>query len=161
MNKNYVDYVNVNEELRLVKYDEKYYSIAEEWYKDKEILYYSEGKNVEAYDRKKVEKMYSYLSTEGELYFIQAKDKDGWVVIGDVSLLEDNMPIAIGDKAYWNKGVGRKAIKALIEKGKSEGRTTFRTKIYYYNDRSKAMFKSLGFQLESKDDKEEIYVLNV
>ena len=58
MNKNYVDYVNVNEELRLVKYDEKYYSIAEEWYKDKEILYYSEGENVETYSRKQIENMY-------------------------------------------------------------------------------------------------------
>lgn len=161
MNKNYVDYVNVNEELRLVKYDEKYFSISEEWYKDKEILYYSEGENVEIYSRKQIENMYGYLSNNGELYFIQAKQGNEWVIIGDATLLEDNMPIVIGDKAYWSKGVGRKVIKALIEKGKSQGMTTFRTKIYYYNDRSKAMFKSLGFQLERKEDKEEIYVLNI
>lgn len=161
MNKNYVDYVNVNDELRLVKYDEKYYSISEEWYKDKEILYYSEGETVEVYDRKQIEQMYGYLSTNGELYFIQVKQGDEWVIIGDTTLLEDNMPIVIGDKAYWSKGIGRKVIKALIEKGRSQGMTIFRTRIYYYNHRSKAMFKSLGFKLEKKWDKEESYVLKV
>lgn len=161
MNINYVDYIDIDENLRLIKYDKIDYSVAEDWYKDKEILYYSEGEDATTYDKEKIEKMYGYLLSKGELYFIQSKKDRNWVTIGDATLLENNLPIVIGDKDYWSCGVGRKVIKALIEKGKAQGMNTFRTMIYNYNDRSKAMFKSVGFKFEKTEEKNEIYVLNV
>ena len=45
--------------------------------------------------------MYEFLSTRGELYFIEVKENENWYAIGDVTLWEENLPIAIGDEEYW------------------------------------------------------------
>ena len=63
--------------------------------------------------------MYEYLSTRGELYFIEVKEDGHFKAIGDVTLWEENLPIAIGEEAYWGQGIGKLVIQTLLKRAKS------------------------------------------
>ena len=65
--------------------------------------------------------MYRYLNNAGELYFIEVLGNGTYKPIGDVTFWQEDMPIVIGDPAYRGKGIGRKVISALIERGKFLG----------------------------------------
>ena len=65
--------------------------------------------------------MYEYLNNAGELYFIEVLENGTYKPIGDVTFWQEDMPIVIGDPAYRGKGIARKGISALIERGKSLG----------------------------------------
>lgn len=65
-----------------------------------------------------INRMYGYLNSVGELYFIELFENWDWKQIADVALSEKNMPIAIGEEKYWGKGIGEKVISGLIERAK-------------------------------------------
>lgn len=77
----------------------------------------------EPYDMEKLYRMYSYLNEQGELYFIEVLEGDKYIPIGDVTFSCNDMPIVIGVKSYRGKGIGRKVIMALVERGKQLGYT--------------------------------------
>ena len=78
--------------------------------------------------------MYEYLNKQGELYFIEVLEKGAYRPIGDVCFWKDDMPIVIGEKTYRGKGIARKVIAALIERGKALGYDSLRVnEIYDFN----------------------------
>ena len=90
--------------------------------------------------------MYEYLNNKGELYFIEIKEGEDFVPIGDVTIWEDDIPIVIGNKKYQGQGIGKKVIAALIERGRELGFQTMKVReIYSYNISSQKLFKSMGF----------------
>ncbi|NBI05572.1 GNAT family N-acetyltransferase [Senegalia massiliensis] len=156
------DIINIDEKLRLRKSCENEWQYALPWYEDSEVLYYSEGIREKTYDLEIINRMYTYLSDNGELYFIEILHERSWIPIGDVTLSDKMMPIVIGNKKYWGKGIAKKVLHILIERAKDIGLSCIKLKgIYKYNERSKRLFKSVGFYKISEDEKEEYYELKL
>jgi RimJ/RimL family protein N-acetyltransferase len=121
-------------------------AVAETWYQDAEVLFYSEGEGTAPYDREIIERMYRYLLNIGEVYIIEFFDGENWIPIGDVTLSQKMVPIVIGDNNYRSIGLGHRVMKLMIERAKTLGWEKLRAnKIYIYNERSRKLFERLGF----------------
>ncbi len=156
MNSNIVhspNYINIDGNLRLRTIIEEDYKLALPWYKNPKILYYSEGVTNRSYDLEIINKMYSYLKSIGEVYFIEILENNTWKAIGDAALSEENMPIVIGEEIYWGTGIGTKVIATLIKRAKYLNLRKISISIYKYNERSKNLFTSFGF-IKTYDDHE-------
>jgi RimJ/RimL family protein N-acetyltransferase len=152
----------IDEDLRLRNPDKIEWKTALPWYQNPKVLLYSEGVTDKVYDMDIINRMYKYLSSIGELYFIEIFEDEIWKSIGDVTLSEKNMPIAIGDEEYWGRGIGKKVISKLIERAKSiELSKIYIPEIYLYNNRSQNLFTSMGFIEVNKNDIEKSYELNL
>lgn len=154
------DIIEIDKELRLRTPNKNQWEVALPWYENTKVLYYSEGVTDKIYDMEIINRMYMYLSNAGELYFIEVLENGDWKPIGDVTLSEENMPIAIGEEAYWGKGIGKKVIGRLIERTREIGLKKLQVpSIYLYNSRSENLFTSLGFVEVSKNEKEKSFEL--
>ncbi len=138
----------IDNNLRLRKINENDYDIALSWYQDMEVLKGTAGVGrEEPYDKATVKNMYEYLIRIGECYIIEVLEKASWIPIGDVTLSKETMPIVIGNKSYWNKGIGKRVVKTLIKRAKQLGYKKLNLQeIYFDNERSLRLFKSCGFK---------------
>ena len=106
--------------------------------------------------------MYHYLKGRGEVYFIEKLVNDAFKPIGDVTFWQEDMPIVIGDSSYRGKGIGRKVISALIERGRSLGYDYLAVgEIYDWNESSRRCFESAGFLPFEKTAKGSSYRLSL
>ncbi len=152
--------IQIDESLRLRKYD-GVYDFALAWYQDEETVYLVDGKR-EPYTIERLGGMYRYLNNAGELYFIEVLENGTYKPIGDVTFWQEDMPIVIGDPAYRGKGIGRKVISALIERGKSLGFDHLAVgEIYDWNAGSRRCFESVGFVAYEKSEKGSSYKLTL
>jgi hypothetical protein len=86
-------------------------------------LHYSEGgAGAVPYDADRVERMYKYLQTKGEVFIMEVQTIEGWVGIGDVALCTDYLKFEIGNGEYRSKGKGGKVLDLIIDYAKSQGR---------------------------------------
>lgn len=141
------DFIVVDDELRLRKYDEPC-DFALDWYQDSETVYLVDGVRT-PYDAEKLYRMYRVLNGRGELYFIEKKalNCSDYVPIGDVTFCQNDLPIVIGDKTLRGQGIGRRVIRALVERAKTLGYCSLDVQeIYSYNLGSRKMFESVGFR---------------
>ncbi len=144
--------LQIEEGLRLRKFD-GIYDFAFNWYQDVETVYMVDGVK-KPYSQETLKCMYEYLDKQGELYFIEVKNADTYIPIGDVTFWENDMPIVIGDKRYRGKEIAKKVIRALVERGKELGyHTLYVNEIYDFNDVSRKCFESLGFRAYEKTEK--------
>ena len=144
--------LQVDNDIRLRKYD-GVYDFAFEWYQDEETVYLVDGVR-KPYSRDTLKCMYEYLNKQGELYFIEVSENGEYRLIGDVCFWKDDMPIVIGEKDYRSKGIGKKVISCLIERGRALGYDSLRVnEIYDYNIASRKCFETLGFKAYEKTDK--------
>ena len=68
------------------------------------------------------------------------------------------MPIVIGDRNYRGKKIGRKAISALIKRGKELGYDHLAVgEIFDWNEGSRRCFESVGFVSYEKTEKGRSY----
>jgi len=152
--------IQIDNTLRLRKYD-GVHDFAEEWYLDEETVYLVDGKR-DPYTIERLGRMYRYLNNAGELYFIEVFENGTYKPIGDVTFWQEDMPIVIGDPAYRGKGIGRKVISALIERGKSLGYDHLAVgEIYDWNAGSRRCFESVGFVAYEKSEKGSSYRLSL
>ena len=141
-----------DDEIRLRKY-EGVYDFAFGWYKDEETVYLVDGVRV-PYTREKLKRMYEYLNHHGELYFIEVMEKGVYKPIGDVTFWKDDIPIVIGEKRYRGKGIGRKVVCTLIDRGRKLGYDClYVSEIDLFNIASVKCFESLGFRVCGQTDK--------
>lgn len=155
------DYIYIDETLRLRKFDNKY-DFALSWYEDEEILRLVDGEDAQSYDSEKLARMYNYLNSKGELYFIEIKECSEYIPIGDVTFWQKDMPIVIGDKNYRGKGIGYKVINALIERAKTLGYDEiYINEIYSYNVASQKTFEKAGFKKYKENSKGSSYILKL
>lgn len=155
------DYIDINENLRLRKFDNKY-NFALVWYKNRETVDLVDGKTASLYDSDKLTKMYTYLNNKGELYFIETKKSDKFIPIGDVTFWKEDMPIVIGDKNYRGQGIGLKVIKTLVERAKKLGfHKIYVAEIYSYNIGSIKAFEKAGFKKYKKTEKGHSYIREI
>ena len=146
------DYIQIQDVLRLRRYDGTA-DFALCWYQDETLVYLVDGVK-KAYDRDALYAMYTWLDQHGELYFIEALADGSWRPIGDVTFAPDDMPIVIGDGAYRGRGVGRRVVSALMDRGRRLGMTRLGVReIYDYNIASIRCFMSCGFAPVERTDK--------
>ncbi|PJE69615.1 MAG: hypothetical protein COU98_01105 [Candidatus Staskawiczbacteria bacterium CG10_big_fil_rev_8_21_14_0_10_38_10] len=100
--------------------DKKYFA---KWWIDKELIKLTSG-ILRTVSDKKVEKYFSMmLASKRDHYFIiLVKEK----VVGHISLMKRarnwyETQIVIGEKNYWNKGIGTRVIQSLLKKAKRLG----------------------------------------
>lgn len=130
----------VDPEITLVPYYPNE-EITFRWYQDKDVCKQVDNRD-DIYTIETLRAMYSYLSAHGDCYYIQYKG----VLIGDITL-RDNAEISIVIcKAYQNRHIGRRCIKAMVDIAREKGFDKVKANIYSFNVQSKNVFKSVGFQ---------------
>ena len=73
---------------------------------------------------------------------------------------QEDMPIVIGEREYRRKGIAKKVISALVERGRTKGYDKlYLGEIYDFNIGSQKCFESLGFRAYEKTDKGSRYLL--
>ncbi len=145
------DIIEIDSTLRLRAFD-GIFDFALPWYCDTEVVYLVDGVK-KAYSPEKLERMYRYLDTQGELYFIEALENGRFVPIGDVTFWEYDMPIVIGDARYRGRHVGRRVVEALTERARQIGYDKiYVNEIYSYNEGSRRCFEAAGFKVYKSDD---------
>ena len=142
----------IDDTLRLRKYD-GVHDFALEWYKDEETVYLVDGKR-DPYTMPRLKGMYEYLNDAGELYFIEVMENGTYKPIGDVTFWQEDMPTVIGEPAFRVRGIGRKVIAAMIQRGRTLGYDYLEVgEIYDWNEGSRRCFESVGFTPHEKTEK--------
>ena len=148
----------IGDTLRLRRFADQY-PFAFDWYQDPETVWLVDGVKT-PYTWEKLGRMYHYLDKQGELYFIEVLEEGVFRPVGDVCFWKDDLPIVIGDPSCRGKGIGRKVIAALIQRGRDLGYDTLRvSEIYEYNGASRKCFESMGFRACEKTEDGSRYVL--
>lgn len=158
-------YIHIDASLRLRRFD-GVFAFAYDWYQDTELLKLIDGIET-PYSMERLTNMYTYLNRHGELYFIEnretdASGQDAFVPIGDVTFWQEDMPIVIGVPSYRGRGIGRKVLHALVQRGRRLGYDTLHVNdIYDYNIASRKCFESVGFEAYEKTDTGHQYRLSL
>ena len=116
------------------------------WYQDLDLC--KQVDNIDyTYTPELLNRMYTYLSTHGDCYYIQYKGK----LVGDVTL-RDNAEISIVIcKEYQNLHIGRRCIADMVALANEKGLKEVKANIYSFNTQSQKMFESVGFQKVSEE----------
>ena len=153
--------IQIRDDLRLRKYDGHYEQFLP-GYQDPCVYQNSEG----IFDENKiptldyVKGMCTYLAKVGELYYIEVKENDDFVPVGDVTIKVENPPIAIWKEAYRGKGIGKLVMQTLIGRLKELGFDRIQgSTVYQWNLSSQKLHEGLGFMRVKEDEKEIIYDL--
>ncbi len=154
------DVLQISDTLRLRRFD-GVYDFAFEWYQDPQTVLLVDGVS-EPYSYETLTKMYHYLNDKGELYFIEVSEDGKWKPIGDVTFWQEDMPIVIGERGYRGRGIGRRVVSALVERGRAMGYDRLYVReIYDFNLASQRCFESVGFRRCEKTEKGSRYVLQL
>ena len=144
--------LEINKYLWLRKYD-GYLDFALIWHQDLELVWLIDG-DQECYSLDLLNRMYDYLSKNGECYFIEIFEDDQFIPIGDLTLFADDFAIAIGDKRYWKKRIGTKVLHRMIERAREVGLEEILVEeIYDWNLGSRKLFEKCGFEAVEKTKK--------
>jgi RimJ/RimL family protein N-acetyltransferase len=124
-------------------------AVAAPWYRDPEVLHFSEGEGTPPYGAALVEQMYRAMAGRCEVYIIEVLTPDGWHPIGDAALCgEAGTPIVIGEAAYRSRGLGGRVLRLLIGRARALGWSRMVVKgIYTYNERSLRLYSGAGFRI--------------
>lgn len=148
--------IQIDGSLRLRKFD-GVYDFALPWYQDLDTVWLVDGDRV-PYTMELMTRMYNWLNESGELYFIEILEDGIYKPIGDVTFWQDDMPIVIGGAHYRGKGIGRKVISALVQRGRALGYDYLSVEeIYDWNEGSRKCFESVGFTACEKTAKGSSY----
>ncbi|MFI3086325.1 GNAT family N-acetyltransferase [Streptococcus sp. 2022WUSS037] len=154
------DILEIDKQVRLRRYDGQH-DFAFEWHQDLELVWLIDG-NKKPYTLDRLDRMYDYLSKNGECYFIEIFEDGQYQPIGDVTLFKDDFAIAIGDRRYWKKGIGTKVLHRMIERAREVGlEEIFVEEIYDWNTGSRKLFEKCGFEAVEKTKKGWSYRLTV
>ncbi|MCK3942514.1 GNAT family N-acetyltransferase [Streptococcus suis] len=152
--------LEIDNQIRLRRYD-GIHDFAFEWHQDLELVWLIDG-DQERYSQALLDRMYDYLSKNGECYFIEIFEDDQFIPIGDVTLFADDFAIAIGDKRYWKKGIGTKVLQRMIDRARELGFVEILVEeIYDWNTGSRKLFEKCGFEAVEKKKKGWSYKKNL
>ena len=151
--------IDISDTLRLRKYD-GHYELFLPGYQNPVVYQNSEG----IFDESKipnldyVKRMCTYLAKVGELYYIEAKENGTYIPIGDVTVKDENPPIAIWADAYRGKGIGKLVMQAVMSRLKELGFAMITgSTVYQWNTASQKLHEGLGFRRVSEDENEITY----
>jgi len=118
------------------------------WWRDKELLKLTSGILKLISDKEVGKYFLAILRSKNDYNFIIIIDKK---VIGHISLVKRKnnwyeTQIVIGEKKYWGKGYGPKAISSLIKKAKRLGISKIYLEVRPDNIRAIKSYENCGFQ---------------
>ena len=130
------------------------------WNTDPDVLYFTEGDNVENYSLEEIKYIYRYVSQTSYCFIIEYDSEpigECWLQEMNIYRILNKFPrgdnrridIMIGVKSLWNKGLGGKVIELLSKFGfeMQNADNIFACGIVDYNPRALNAFKKLGFEL--------------
>ena len=120
--------------------------VALAWYQDLDVC--KQVDNIDhVYTLDMLNRMYTYLSTHGDCFYIQYRGQ----LVGDVSLRDSAEISIVVCKAYQNLHIGRRAVLDMLALAGEKGMKAVKANIYAFNLQSKRMFEAVGFQKESEE----------
>ena len=129
----------VDSEIRLIPYYRND-AVSLKWYQDPELCRQVDSR-AEPYSLERLHRMYDFLSTHGECYYIAYNG----VLVGDVSL-RDNAEVAIVIcREYQNRQIGRRCIREMLKLAAEKGMDQVTANVYSFNRQSQCMFRAAGF----------------
>lgn len=155
--------IQISETLRLRKFDGNHERFLP-GYQDPCVYQNSEGifDPDKIPDMEYVRGMCAYLARVGELYYIETVENGDYIPIGDVTVKEENPPIAIWQEKYRGKGIGKLVMQTVIQRLMALGyRKITGSTVYRWNTASQKMHEALGFRQTGADGDEMIYELNI
>jgi 8-oxo-dGTP pyrophosphatase MutT (NUDIX family)/N-acetylglutamate synthase-like GNAT family acetyltransferase len=135
----------IDDEIRLIPYyrnDE----VSLAWYQDHNVCKQVDNRD-EPYDQELLHRMYDFLSTHGDCYYIEYEN----ALVGDVSLRDNGEVAIVVCKEYQNRHIGRRCIEEIIKLAKEKDIKTIKANIYSFNSQSRKMFETVGFK-ETEDE---------
>lgn len=141
------------------------WEVLHKWNCDPDVLYWSEGDDIESWQLDDMIGMYRMVSERAFCFIIEAEGKP----VGECWLQEMNleeisamfpgkdlrrMPIMIGDKDYWGKGVGSAVVLALTEFAflKQGADMMFACAIHGNNARCLRAFEKAGYVFYANEE---------
>jgi len=132
------------------------------WNSDPEVLYFSEGTDVSSWTLEEVQGIYRTVSQASYCFIIEFDGKP----VGECWLQKMNLPrilarhagfdcrridLMIGEKTYWHRGIGTKAVLLLVEFGfeREKADMVFACDVADYNVASLNMFRKCGFEVDA------------
>lgn len=141
----------IDEDIQLVPYFPNE-EVTLLWYQDPTLC--KQVDNIdEVYSVNRLQKMYEYLSTHGDCFYIEYQG----ILVGDITLKNDGEISIVISAAYQNQHIGRRCIQNIIELAKEKQFHQVKAEIYDFNIQSQKMFLSVGF-INAYDD---WYILNL
>ena len=116
------------------------------WYQDPELCRQVDNYE-QVYDPERLNRMYTYLSTHGDCFYIRYRGK----LVGDVSLRDSGEISIVVCKAYQNLHIGRRCVKEMISLAAENGMKEVTANIYSFNTQSARMFESAGFSKKAEE----------
>lgn len=116
------------------------------WYQDKTLC--KQVDNIDSvYDLDKLNRMYHFLNTHGDLFYIAY---DG-TLCGDVCLQNTGELSIVICKEYQNRHIGRAVIRGMLALTAEKGFAQCYAHIYPFNVQSRKLFEALGFVKEGEE----------
>lgn len=130
------------------------------WNSDSEVLYWTEGEDIESYPPEVVHQIYGGISQNNLCFALKVNDE----IIGECWLQKMNLPnvkkmyaadadvrridMSIGEKSYWGHGIGNLFIGMLVKYAfECEHVDVLHCFCEDYNIRSRRVWEKNGFQL--------------
>jgi RimJ/RimL family protein N-acetyltransferase len=150
------------EQVVLRPMTENDWDILARWNSDPEILYFTEGADVESYDLEEVQGIYRWVSQNAFCFIIEFNDQpigECWLQRMNIERLLEKYPgkdcrridLMIGEKRLWGRGLGTDTIRTLTRFGlEEEGADMIFGLVGDYNLRSVGAFKRTGYEVNAK-----------
>ena len=132
------------------------------WNNDPEVLYFSDGDDVAAYDLAMVQTIYRSVSQNAICFIIEFAGQpvgEGWLQRMNVDYILAKYPTAdcrridlvIGEKQFWGQGLGTDTICTLTRFGfESEKADLIFGLVSDYNVRSRRAFQRVGYEIDAE-----------
>jgi aminoglycoside 6'-N-acetyltransferase len=151
-----------NTQIRLRPMMELDWDLLFKWNNDPEVLYYAEEDDISAYTLEGIKHLYRSVCEKATCFIIECDSKpigECWLQEMNIDRVLEAFPeldilridLTIGEKSYWNKGIGTTVIQMLTEFGfQHEGADLiYEPGIADYNLRSIKAFQKAGFEIVS------------
>jgi len=134
------------------------------WNTDPDVLYWSDGDDVQAHDADTVHNIYGKSSQTGFCFIVEVSGSpvgECWLCKMNLKRILELHPdttdvrridMVIGEKAYWNKGIGTALVRMLVDYAyNSEYVDVLYGMTFDFNERSRRVFEKCGFQFVMRE----------
>ena len=116
------------------------------WYQDPDVC--KQVDNIDhVYDLELLDRMYTFLSTHGDCYYIRYQGQ----LVGDVTLRDNAEICIVVCKEYQNRHIGRRCVLNMLALAREKGMKEVKANIYSFNMQSQKMFESAGFHKTAEE----------
>jgi RimJ/RimL family protein N-acetyltransferase len=136
------------------------------WNSDPEVVYYSDDRDVTSYSLEEVQEIWRGVSRNAFCFIIEYDGVpigEGWLQRMNMERLLDEFPgedlrridLCIGEKEFWNRGIGSRVIGMLTEFGfRQENADAIFGLVSGHNPRSRRAFEKNGYALHRERPEE-------